>query len=424
MPSRKTRRRCPYCSEKIELGQCPIVATNIEELAGLEESLDPVRPADLDEVTLPSRTPPLWRLKKTGWPVLAKPPNDDDGRGRNGERSILGRALGGGGEDGGIAPLDSGKLPREDVPARACPICEHPLPLSIDTRESHVLAVVGVNRVGKTYLLATSLLEALRRGGLDSRLGCTEFATDDRTDANFLRDYLTPLRTGVPLERTQAEGREERAEPLVFGVTLPSSKPFSLAVHDVAGEVLGNHKRRAKSATYLHGARGIVFVIDPRDIDDLRAAIPPPLIEGEEELGWDQGSLLSTCLSDDGLLAGAPPIPVVIAIAKADLIPQATGEAHGFLQPGPKNEGPEAFYARIRDNSREVEDFLERFDALHILRPAREYRRRLDSAGGSASITFQAFSALGKPLSHLEGPSSKAQPVNCIDPLATILAHA
>jgi hypothetical protein len=424
MPLRKTRRRCPYCSEEIELGQCPIVATNIKELAGLEEGIGGgLKPADLDEVSLPSQTVPLRRLKKTKWPVVAEPPNEDDGKGRRRERSILGRALSGGG-DGVIEPLDSGELPREDLPARSCPACEHPLPLSIDSRETHVVAVVGVNRVGKTYLLATSLLEALRRGGLDSRLGCTEFATDDRTNANFLRDYVTPLRTGTPLERTQVEGREERAEPLVFSVSLPSSNPFSLAIHDVAGEVLGDHKRRAQSATYLHGARGIVFVVDPRDIDDLRAAIPPSLIEGEEELGWDQGSLLSVCLSDDGLLSGAPPIPVVIAIAKADLIPQATGEGHGFLQPAPTSETPEAFYARIRDNSREVEDFLERFGALHILRPAREYRRRLAAAGGSASITFQAFSALGQPLNQLEGPDSKAQPVNCIDPLATILAHA
>jgi hypothetical protein len=422
MTHRKTRRRCPYCSEEIELGQCPIVATNINELLGLEEGIR-LKPTDLDEVSLPSKTVPLRRLEKTKWPVVAEPPNRESGKSPRRERSILGRALGGDG-DGAIEPLDSGELPREDVPARACPACEHPLPLSIDSRETHVVAVVGVNRVGKTYLLATSLLDALRRGGLDLRLGCTEFAIDDRTNANFLRDYLTPLRTGIRLEKTQAEGREERAEPLVFGVTLPHPKPFSLAIHDVAGEVLGDHKRRARSATYLHGARGIIFVIDPRDIDDLRAAIPPSLIEGEEELGWDQGSLLSICLSDDGLLAGAPPIPVVIAIAKADLIPQATGESHGFLQPAPDNETSEAFYARIRRNSREVEDFLERFGALHVLRPAREYRRRLEATDGSASITFQAFSALGKPLNLLEGSGAEAQPVNCIDPLATILAHA
>ncbi|HXR61373.1 MAG TPA: hypothetical protein VN732_08610 [Solirubrobacterales bacterium] len=416
MAHRKTRRRCPYCSEEIELGQCPIVATSIEGLGGLGG----VDVSDLDEVSLPSKTVPLRRLEKTKWPVLAEPPNEKAGRHRR-ERSLLGRALG---DDGGaLERLDGGKLPREDVPARACPACENPLPPSIDTRETAVVAVVGVNRVGKTYLLATSLLEALRHGGLDRRLGCTEFVADNRTDANFLANYVAPLRSGVVLEKTQAEGREERAEPLVFNVSLPDCEPFSLAIHDVAGEVLGDHKRRARSATYLHGARGIVFVIDPRDIDELRAAIPPNLIENEEELGWDQGTLLSTCLSDDGLLAGAPAVPVVVAIAKADLIPPATGAGHGFLHPGPKDETPEAFYARIRANSREVEDFLERFGALHILRPAREYRRRLEAEGSSSSITFQAFSALGKPPGLLESPGSEARPINCVDPLATILAH-
>lgn len=415
MASRQTRRRCPYCSAEIELGECPIVATSIEGLEGF------LRPADLDEISLPSQTAPLRRLDKTRWPVLEEPPNESAGSKRSRERSLIGRALGE--SDGALERLDSGRLPREDVPARACPACEHPLPPSIDTRETAVVAVVGVNRVGKTYLLATSIQDALRRGGLDGRLGCTEFVADTRTDGNFLRHYLTPLRSGVVLEKTQAEGREERAEPLVFNVTLPSCEPFSLAIHDVAGEVLGDHKRRAKSATYLHGARGIVFVIDPRDIDDLRVAIPADLIENEEELGWDQGTLLSTCLSDDGLLANAPGIPVTIAIAKADLIPPATGESHGFLRPARPDETREEFYARIRSNSSEIEQFLERFNALHILRPAREYRRRLEAEGSGASITFQAFSALGKPAGQLASPGSEARPLNCVDPLATILAH-
>lgn len=417
MAHRKTRRRCPYCSEEIELGQCPIVATSIEGLGGLEG----VDVSGLDEVSLPSKTVPLRRLEKTKWPVLAEPPNETAGR-RSRERSLIGRALG---DDGGVIErLDSGKLPREDVPARACPACENPLPPSIDTRETAVIAVVGVNRVGKTYLLATSLLEALRHGGLDKRLGCTEFFADDRTNANFLKNYVTRLRNGTVFEKTQIEGGKERAQPLVFNISLSECEPFSLAIHDVAGEVLGDHKQRAQSATYLHGARGIVFVVDPRDIDELRTKIPPSLIEGEEELAWDQGSLLSVCLSDDGLLAGAPPIPVVIAIAKADLIPPATGESHAFLRPAPRDEAPGAFHARIRTNSSEVEGFLERFGALHILRPAREYRRRLEAKGSSASITFQAFSALGKPAGLLESAGSEAQPVNCVDPLATILADA
>jgi hypothetical protein len=419
MATRKTRRCCPYCSEQIELGECPIVATNLAGIGGLEgiEQVD---------APLPSGTAPLRRLAKTGLPVLAEAPNDNVVGRRTRERSLIGRALGDGDRtpDGPLEPLDNGRLPREDVPARACPACENPLPLSVDTRETAVVAVVGVNRVGKTYMLATSLLEALRQGALDHRLGCTEFVADDRTNANFLARYVTPLRNGIVLDKTQKEGGKERAEPLVFNVTLPDCAPFSLAIHDVAGEVLGDYKQRAQSATYLHGAKGIVFVIDPRDIDNLRAAIPPRLIEGEEELAWDQATLLSVCLSDDGLLSKAPPIPVVVALAKADLIPPATGMSHGFVNPAPVDETPEAFYARIRSNSREIEDLLERFGANHILRPAHEYRRRLEAESSSASITFQAFSALGKPRGAASEPGSPSRPFNCVDPLATILADA
>ena len=114
MAHRQTRRRCPYCSEEIELGQCPIVGTSIQGLGGLG-GLDP---SELDEISLPSETVPLRRLKQTGWPVLAEAPNQNGGR-RSRERSLLGRALGDSG--GALEPLNSGKLPREDVPARACP---------------------------------------------------------------------------------------------------------------------------------------------------------------------------------------------------------------------------------------------------------------------------------------------------------------
>ncbi len=418
MANYDTRRRCPYCSEEIELGACPIVATSLAGTGGLQG-------VDQAAATLPSGTKPLRTLEKTGLPVLAEAPDQAVVKGRSHERSLIGRTLAGGeARDRPLERLDSGRLPREDVPARACPACENALPLSIDTRETAVVAVVGVNRVGKTYLLATSLLDALRHAGLDQRLGCSEFVADDRTGEEFLRRYLTPLRDGSYLDKTQILEGEERARPLVFNVTLPDCAPFSLAIHDVAGEVLGDYKQRARSATYLHGARGIVFVIDPRDIDELRTEIPDQLIAGEEELAWDQGTLLSSCLSNDGLLADAPPIPVVIAIAKADLIPQATGERHGFTRPAGKDEDPEAFYARIRSNNREVEDLLERFGAQHILRPAREYRRRLEAEGSSASLTFQAFSALGKPLNLDAGPVADGAPFNCIDPLATILADA
>lgn len=63
-------------------------------------------------------------------------------------------------------------------------------------------------------------------------------------------------------------------------------------MHDISGEDLGDRRLRARHATYLHSAQGVIFVVDPRDIDDLRDAIVP-LMPSEGESGWDQGTLLA-----------------------------------------------------------------------------------------------------------------------------------
>jgi len=302
-------------------------------------------------------------------------------------------------------------------------MCEFPLPLSIDQRPAVVVAVVGVNRVGKTHLLATSLAEASRREGL-AVIGCTEFVPDESTGKLFLDEYYNRLfRQEQTLDRTQAEDEERRFQPLVFNITLAGREPFSLVMHDIAGEVLGDHHKRARGATYLHGAKGIIFLVDPRDIDDLRDGVTAQMPEEEEDLGWDQGTLLSACLRFDGLLDQSRSVPVAVAIAKADLLADATGETLPFLTRAPAMESEGEFYERIRTYSAAVRDFLERHSAHNILGPAREYERRLKSTGGEAGLTYHAFSALGCPPGAGSRVCGKVQPINCLDPLAAVLAQ-
>ena len=418
-----TRRECPYCAAGIRLGDCPVVATSF---SGVEFRDD--EEFDLAEVELYSGATPERLLQKTNWPVLREAPlrervaSVEAQRGRStmeqafAEFSDAAVAV----PDALLAPLLEDGLAPEDVPARACPACEFPLPQSIDERRAVVVAVVGVNRVGKTHLLAASLTEAYRRRGL-AAIGCTEFVPDESTGKRFMEDYYYRLfRDGEILEPTQVEG-QVRFEPLVFKVTLAGGSPFSLILHDVAGEILGDYRMRARSATYLHGARGIVFVVDPRDIDDLRDGIPA-LMPDEEDLGWDQGTLLAACLHPDGLLDGRRRVPVAVAIAKADLLPQVSGESLPFLSRRDPGESREQFLQRIRATSREVREFLERHSAHNILGPSLSYNDELRAAGGQAAVTFHAFSALGDTPSKIE-QGAKVTPINALDPLAAILSQ-
>lgn len=420
-----TRRSCPYCASDIELGDCPIVATSFVGV----EFRDP-ETLDLGEVELYSKQEPRRLLEKTAWPVLAEAPRTvllEGIRRRQHDRSRFEQAFATFSNPSTATAelpslLDDG-LAREDVPARACPICEFPLPESIDQRPAVVVAVVGVNRVGKTHMLATSLAEAYRWQGL-AAIGCTEFVPDDSTGKLFLEEYYNQLfRQGNTLQPTQAEDEERRFRPLVFNVTLSGREPFSLVMHDIAGEVLGDRQRRARAATYLHGARGVIFVVDPRDIDDLRDRVSAQMPEEEEDLGWDQGTLLSACLRPDGLLDHSRSVPVAVAIAKADLLPDAAGETLPFLTRSPTGETEEEFYERIRTYSAAVREFLEQHRAYNILGPAREYERALRSAGSEAGLTYHAFSALGRPPEAGSRVGGKVEPINCLDPLAAVLSQ-
>jgi len=408
-----TIRRCPYCAEEIRLGDCPIVATNFPGAEFL-----PGEPTGASQINLPSRMKPKKTLK-TGWPIVAQSPS---------EAAKKKRSWGGFGAIGGSSNMQPvfEVAAREDLPARACVRCELPLPQSIDERPALVIGVVGVNRVGKTHLLASSLTQASRQRGL-ARIGCRDFGLDESTAKRFREKYYEPLfRQNEILDVSQADAEVHkiRFRPLVFNATLPNLGRVSLILHDVAGETMADPRTRAVAAPYLRGARGIIFVIDPREIDALRPGLPEWILRSNE-VGFDQGALLSACLRPDGIVDRGEVIPVAIALGKADLLPGATGRELPFLTPAPSQEDPPSFVKRIKSSSRQVAAFLEEQSAYDILDPVREYGKQAAAGGrgGNGQVTFHAFSALGAAPDSEDNLSHQVAPLNCIDPLAAVLAQ-
>jgi hypothetical protein len=436
MPTLQTKRRCPYCGSSIQLGDCTIVATGFDSEYLSSEDFD------VAEIELPSGTVPTDFLPKTKWPVIApaaksarvlEPAGGVPEGGSKVERLFRRPEEPMVEEDAELPPLLSAGVLREDLPARACPRCQFPLPQSIDFRPAVVVGIVGVNRVGKTHLLAAIMTEAYRRRGLAS-IGCTEFVPDENTSSRFTEDYFLPLfRRQEILDATNPEDEEVRFRPLVFDVTLPDTPPFTLVLHDVAGEVFGSQRKREHLAAYLKAARGLIFVVDPRDIDDLRDRLEDWIVESNELGSWDQGALLAACVKPGGILdrsvippgaskAPTPP-PVAVTISKADLLPRACPQRMDFLVPAPPEESRAAFEERVRRSSAEVEAFLERHRAYNILGPARDYQARMKASPDPAAgrVTYHAVSALGATPDEDEQLADRVRPLNCLDPLATVL---
>jgi hypothetical protein len=130
---------------------------------------------------LPSGSPILGWVGE--WPVVrrAEPEN------RSGSESVAGslRKL--------LQPGDVIKPGApEDLPARVCLSCRHPLPDDLATRKVYTVAVVGTVRAGKSHYLAAMARDASRRGGL-AEFGVSEFAPDEPTSVTYQTDYYRPV---------------------------------------------------------------------------------------------------------------------------------------------------------------------------------------------------------------------------------------
>jgi hypothetical protein len=335
------------------------------------------------------------------------------------------------GNDGDLLPLPpvaDSLASREELRARACPECEYPLPRGIDERKAIVIAVVGANRVGKTHFLAASLTQASQRRGLGA-VGCIDFTPADDTAQRFRHDYFLPLfrRNEVLNLSQEADVEDVRFRPLVFDVTFEGLEPFCLVVHDIPGEALGNPKLRVRAATFLRAARGIIVLIDPREVEAIRERLPDHVLQ-RDELAYDQGALLSACLQENGVIEQDRLVPVAMTIGKADLLADAFGDLP-FLRPSqPESESLSDFVRRTKSVSRDVASFLAEMGAHDLLSPAKAYSERCRHAerGSDTSdvmVTYHAVSALGAQPADDDTVARKVTPLNCADPLAAVLAQ-
>lgn len=421
MATTRTTRKCPWCGELVRLAHAPIVATNVEgerheahvaggSLGGGEFSFDEDftfdgTDDDFDEtVEAPDEPDDLEPLLP-----LTRPVSGARALGRAGELPIVARPQ--------LDPADNGLRARllpqrlvpvgeradaRDLPARACTSCHHALPADVDDREVLILSVLGINRAGKTYLLATGLNEALQHKALDAA-GISDFRADEPTANRFHRDYYLPVfRKRNRLDPTQDPADGESVEPLMFRFDV-DGRPFLLAMHDLAGEAICEPARRAVIAPFVRHSDAIVYVVDPLEIDAVRNQLPFEQVTVDWR-GWSQLDVLRGCI--ETLDSGAAGTPVSVVLTKSDLIGLAEGERFRFAKPAPDESWLEDQYAV----DKEVRALLERWGAGQFE----------EAANRAARGFFHAVSAFGAPPADPSTPGVLS-PVRTADPFGTLI---
>jgi hypothetical protein len=337
----ETERSCPYHGGWIRLADCPIVATNgvvISELASSNghshdesDAEVPVSP-DAARVALRSVRAREGALKFTpGRPLTSKvdgvprtivadppvppaPPVKRRFVPRDRRAPVLPSPAALASEYGG----------QRGRPVRACPDpgCLHPLPSTIDSRDPISIALVGNSQASKTTTVA-ALLAGLRRHGPEA-LGVKTFSPSETT-FQHVRDVLQ----GYMRRHNTAQTHASRFHaPLEFNTELgPYQTPVTVLVHDVAGEDLMDSQLRLRWAPYVLWADVILFLYNPEESPRLS------LLESSTE----QAAVLTGVLDD---LEAEPPRdyaggdrwpPLVVAVSKADLLPNPPNLAAGPL---------------------------------------------------------------------------------------------
>jgi hypothetical protein len=339
-PTADEERFCPYHGGWILLADCPIVATNDEFnanaganspqdakttqpdgienlLADLGASGDQEKPAAGETTPTPARTKRRMAAEVIRAGSLVTSRVDGD------ERVVL--ALGPGyvkrrfrGPEALRSPAElalrsGGPIAR---PARACPLCRHPLPATIDYRNPYPIALVGHSEASKTSTVVALIEEAGRRDPAEfgvGRLMPTEATTlylhklDPKIFVNF--------RQGTGIARTQGQHHP----PLEFITTLPNSgASISLLLHDVAGEDLMQPNMRLKRAPSVLWADAILFLYNPEH---------SPAMNDSGQRG--QSTILNGIRDD---LESRGPVdasgrpyqepPLLLVVSKADLLPR------------------------------------------------------------------------------------------------------
>jgi hypothetical protein len=355
-PSADQRRFCPYHGGYVLLADCPIVATNDEAVAmvgsrrgssastaaGVDFSAEV---GDIDKGGADGNGTETWARQAEG----AKSPVGGRIRVRaladvqpqvgelvlsnvDGEQRLV-VAMGPGYTRRMLRAAPELKAPAVMArayggavtrPARACPTCLHPLPVTIDYRDTYPTVLVGYKGSSKTSTVVALIEEAGRHRPED--FGVSNFSPTEATTRYLLsidEEIFVKFRNNRSLERTQ---QNVIHPPLEFLTTIGVGGPSaSLLVHDVAGEALRNPNQRVRQAPSVLWADAIMFIYNPQD--------SPLCATGENP---DQATILNGVRDDLEArgpedASGRPYVDpaLLFVVSKADLIPNCPDLSSG-----------------------------------------------------------------------------------------------
>ena len=295
---------------------------------------------------------------------------------------------------------------------KICPHCHMQLPHHMASGDvtSEVIAIVGRNSGKSNYFgVLLKALEDLSSQGVFSLIEEDTFSIRERKPIGSWtlynqrygdRLFRSADRMAIPKtpSLTTQDGAEFRI-PLIFRLDFPKSprhtvtRPLSpvsalyLVIFDAAGEDMDDQRLMDQYYRYIHGAKGIIFILDPTQFEGVRSRLPDAVLKDLPRIEQRPEHILNRVIriyeENDHLRPGSSiDKPVAFGLSKSDML-SFVHPTSKIWQDGCHETGFDSEDCALV--SEEVSTMIEKWDNPGFVRTATRFR----------SSSFFAFSALG-----------------------------
>ena len=221
---------------------------------------------------------------------------------------------------------------------RLCLYCHNSLPKTAGKHPTDIISIVGDTKVGKSVYIAI-LIRLLREKTADS-FGAVCVPTNTEIEDRFMRNFeRTIFERNLMPDHTQ---KEMKQEPLIFEFRFKDrNKPSALLVFfDMAGEGILDQDYLDIYANHIKNSTGMMFLLDPLQIDTIRPKILLKIKSDESRLkkqesldaqenlieddDFTRGPLSGLVALNDNFIGnakdGRTKIPTAIVLTKSDLL--------------------------------------------------------------------------------------------------------
>ena len=307
---------------------------------------------------------------------------------------------------------------------RVCPKCHAELPADIERLSNLSIAVIGAKGSGKSHFVAM-LIHRLK--DMAKEFGTSLMPLTQKTSDRYEEDFWNPLMNGCTIASTQPD--EQANPPLLYSLQLPGkgNRRVMLTFFDTAGESFQNGEGMGAIKRYIYKASGLICLLDPLQLGDIRLALQeaghteeelPPQKDGLVKIR-DTGNIIECVwrVIDEGrgLNGKAVDIPLAVAFSKMDFVPDAGRTARAMcnkLRRGTRHRG--VFHeGEFREIDELMRAWVDEVDERRTILQGVTRFRRTGFFGFSALGSNPVGERLGEPLA----------PWRVEDPLLWILAQ-